>query len=128
MENVSITWGQRVHICNYFPKVGTLREMHISRVMRGLLIENASAQDLATNGIVLNELGVYEIPAKNENRSSSISVDDEALDMFHEFIDNMSAQRLVPLNFETVFTEIETLWVEHHHDNEEQEQPEPTDL
>lgn len=127
MENVEITWGQRVHICNYFPKVGTLREMHISRIMRGLLIENASAQDLATNGIVLNELGVYEIPAKNENRSSSISVDDEALDMFHEFIDNMSAQRLVPVNFETVFTKIETLWVEHHH-NAEQEQPEPTDL
>lgn len=127
MENVSITWGQRVHICNYFPKVGTLREMHISRVMRGILVDNASAQELSQNGIVLNELGIYEIPTKNENRPSSISVDDEALDMFHEFIENMSAKRLVPLNFETVFTEIETLW-EEHHDNAEQEEPEPTEL
>ena len=83
-HTLNITWGQRVNICNLFQTIGTLHDMHISRVIRGVLVENESAQVLATNGIEKNEIGMWTIPTKNENRPSSITLDDEALKLFYQ--------------------------------------------
>ena len=106
---LNINWGQRVNMCNLFPTIGTLHDMHISRVIRGVLVENESAQVLANMGIVKNEVGMYTIPAKNENRPNdahSITLNDESLKLFYEFVQNLSNNRCVQLEFEPFFSEV----------------------
>lgn len=104
--NFNITWGQRVHVCNMFPTVGTLRDMHISRVMRNILIEAVEASDLSQNGITKNELGKYVIPQKNENRPSSITLDEDSLKLFYDFIQDLSQKKQVSIDFESIFTSV----------------------
>lgn len=106
---LNINWGQRVNICNLFPTIGTLHDMHISRVIRGVLVENESAQVLSSLGIVKNEVGMYTIPAKNENRPNdahSITLNDESLKLFYEFVQDLSNKRCVQLEFEPFFSEV----------------------
>jgi len=121
-HTLNITWGQRVNICNLFQTIGTLHDMHISRVIRGVLVENESAQVLATNGIEKNEIGMWTIPTKNENRPSSITLDDEALKLFYEFVEDLSEKRCIQLEFEPFFS----LVVETYEESQpEQKEPEP---
>lgn len=117
---LNITWGQRVHLCNQFPIVGTLHDMQISHVMRNILIEAVDAATLAQNGITKDELGVYTIPAKNENRPSEITLNDASLKLFYEFIDDLDKKAKVYLQFESIFT----LVVETYEDSLETDQPE----
>lgn len=120
---LNITWGQRVHICNMFPTVGTLHDMHISRVIRGVLVENESAQVLANLGIVKNEVGMYTIPTKNENRPNdahSITLNDESLKLFYEFVQNLSNKHCVQLEFEPFFSKV----VDTYEESQETDQPE----
>lgn len=123
---LNITWGQRVHICNMFPILGSLHEMQISHVMRNILIEAVDAAILAQNGITKNELGNYELPSKNENRPSEITLDDKSLKLFYDFVEYLSAKKQVPLSFEPIFT----LVVETYEESQETDQPEqePQDL
>lgn len=117
---LNITWGQRVHICNMFPILGSLHEMQISHVMRNILIEAVDAAILAQNGITKNELGNYELPSKNENRPSEITLDDKSLKLFYDFVEYLSEKKQVPLSFEPIFT----LVVETYEESQETEQPE----
>ena len=103
-----------------FPTVGTLHDMHISHVMRDILIEAVDAATLATNGITKNELGEYTLPAKNENRPSEITLNDESLKLFYEFIENLSNKKQVQLAYESIFT----LVVETYEESQETDQPE----
>lgn len=122
---LNVNWGQRVNICNLFPTIGTLHDMHISRVIRGVLVENESAQVLANMGIVKNEVGMYTIPAKNENRPNdahSITLNDESLKLFYEFVQNLSNNRCVQLEFEPFFSEV----VETYEESQQTE-PDPED-
>lgn len=117
---LNINWGQRVNICNLFPTIGTLHDMHISRVIRGVLVENESAQVLANLGIVKNEVEMYTIPAKNENRPNdahSITLNDESLKLFYEFVQNLSNKRCVQLEFEPFFSNV----VETYEDSQQTE-------
>lgn len=108
MENfvLDITWGQRVSICNLFRTVGSLPEMHTSRIMRTILIEGASAQDLSANGIDRGVNGNYTIPQKNENRASSVTLNEEALRAFAGFISDLSDKKQVHIVHESVFTAV----------------------
>lgn len=120
---LNINWGQRVKICNLFPTIGTLHDMHISRVIRGVLVENESAQVLANLGIVKNEVGMYTIPTKNENRPNdahSITLNDESLKLFYEFVQNLSNKHCVQLEFEPFFSNV----VETYEESQETDQPE----
>lgn len=126
---LNINWGQRVKICNLFPTIGTLHDMLISRVIRGVLVENESAQVLANLGIVKNEVGMYTIPTKNENRPNdahSITLNDESLKLFYEFVQNLSNKHCVQLEFEPFFSKV----VDTYEESQETEQPEqePQDL
>lgn len=116
----NITWGQRVHLCNQFPIVGTLHEMQISHVMRNILIEAVDAATLSKNGITKDELGVYTIPANKEIRPSEITLNDASLKLFYEFIDDLDKKAKVYLQFESIFT----LIVETYEDSLETDQPE----
>lgn len=117
---LNITWGQRVHICNMFPTIGTLHDMHISHIMRDILIEAVDASVLAQNGITKNELGKYSLPEKNENRPSDITLNDNSLKLFYEFIENLSSKKQVQLAFESIFT----LVVKTYEESQETDQPE----
>lgn len=117
---LNITWGQRVHICNMFPTIGTLHDMHISHIMRDILIEAVDASVLAQNGITKNELGKYSLPEKNEKRPSDITLDDNSLKLFYEFIENLSSKKQVQLAFESIFT----LVVKTYEESQETDQPE----
>lgn len=103
---LDITWGQRVSICNLFRTVGALPEMHTSRIMRTILIEGVSAQDLAVNGIDRGIYGNYTIPQKNENRPSSVTLNEEALRAFAGFISDLSDKEQVHIVHESVFTSV----------------------
>lgn len=103
---LDITWGQRVSICNLFRTVGSLPEMHTSRIMRNLLIEGVSAQDLAVNGIERSVFGNYTIPTKNEKRPSSVTLNEEALRAFAGFIRDLSDKEQVHIVHESVFTSV----------------------
>lgn len=122
----NITWGQRVHLCNQFPIVGTLHEMQISHVMRNILIEAVDAATLSKNGITKDELGVYTIPANKESRASEITLNDASLKLFYEFIDDLDKKANVYIQFESIFT----LVVETYEDSQEteQEEQEPQEL
>lgn len=111
---LSITWGQRVKIYNLFPVVGTLSEMHVSNIMRNVMLGSATAQDLSTNGITLNGLGLYTIPEKNENRPSSITMNEDEIDLFASFILNLSDKRQVHLVHEDVFSRVIEQYNENH--------------
>lgn len=111
---LSITWGQRVKIYNLFPVVGTLAEMHVSNIMRNVMLGSATAQDLSTNGITLNGLGLYTIPEKNENRPSSITMNEDEIDLFASFILNLSDKRQVHLVHEDVFSRVIEQYNENH--------------
>lgn len=111
---LSITWGQRVKIFNLFPVVGTLSEMHVSNIMRNVMLGSATAQDLSTNGITLNGLGLYTIPEKNENRPSSITMNEDEIDLFASFILNLSDKRQVHLVHEDVFSRVVEQYKENH--------------
>lgn len=117
---LNITWGQRVHICNMFPTIGSLHDMHISHIMRDILIESVDAATLSQNGITKNELGKYSLPEKNENRPSDITLDDNSLKLFYEFIENLSSKKQVQLAFESIFT----LVVNTYEESQETDQPE----
>lgn len=121
---LNITYGQRVHLCNQFPTVGTLHAMQISHVMRNILIEAVDAATLSQNGITKDELGVYIIPAKNENRPSEITLNDASLKLFYEFIDDLDKKANVYLQFESIFT----LVVEKYKESQETDQQEPQEL
>lgn len=124
---LNINWGQRVNICNLFPTIGTLHDMHISRVIRGVLVENESAQVLANLGIVKNEVGLYTIPTKNENRPNdahSITLNDESLKLFYEFVQNLSNKRCVQLEFEPFFSEVVETYEESQQTESEPEDSE----
>ena len=124
---LNINWGQRVNMCNLFPTIGTLHDMHISRVIRGVLVENESAQVLANMGIVKNEVGMYTIPAKNENRPNdahSITLNDESLKLFYEFVQNLSNNRCVQLEFEPFFSEVVETYEESQQTESEPEDSE----
>ena len=112
--DLSITWGQRVKIYNLFPVVGTLSEMHVSNIMRNVLMGSATANDLAEHGITLNGLGLYTIPAKNENRQSSIIMNESEIDLFASFILNLSDKRQVHLAHEDVFARVIDKYNEIH--------------
>lgn len=112
--DLTITWGQRVKIYNLFPVVGTLTEMHVSNIMRNVMLGSATAQDLATNGITLNGLGMYTIPEKNENRPSSITMNENEIDLFASFILNLSDKRQVHLAHEDVFSRVIEQYNENH--------------
>lgn len=103
-HTISIKWGKRVNIANMFPTIGSLEEMNRSRVIRGILVENVSAQDMATHGITQNALGKWET-AKPE-RDSEIELNDEAVEMFASFINNLSERKQVPMIFSDVFSQI----------------------
>lgn len=120
---LNITWGQRVHICNMFPIMGSLHEMQISHVMRNILIEAVDASVLAQNGITKNELGNYEIPAKNENRPSEITLNDKSLKLFYDFVEYLSAKKQVPLSFEPIFTLIVETYEESQETEQEPQEP-----
>lgn len=129
----NITWGQRVHICNLFPTLGSLYDMHVSHIMRGILIESVDAKVLANNGIVKDELGIYIIVEKNEGRASEITLDDESLAMFYEFVKDLDAKRQVPIAFEGIFNTIVETYESTTHDPREGEgdgndEPEPQEL
>lgn len=117
---LNITWGQRVHLCNMFPTIGTLHDMHISHIMRDILIEAVDASVLAQNGITKNELGKYSLPEKNEKRPSDLTLDDNSLKLFYEFIENLSTKKQVQLAFESIFT----LVVKTYEESQETDQPE----
>lgn len=129
---LNINWGQRVKICNLFPTIGTLHDMHISRLIRGVLVENESEQVLANMGIVKNEVGMYTIPAKNENRPNdahSITLNDESLKLFYEFVQNLSNNRCVQLEFEPFFSKVvETYEDSQQTESEPEDSEEPQDL
>lgn len=112
--DLTITWGQRVKIYNLFPVVGTLAEMHVSNIMRNVMLGSATAQDLSTNGITLNGLGMYTIPEKNENRPSSITMNENEIDLFASFILNLSDKRQVHLAHEDVFSRVIAQYNENH--------------
>ena len=120
---LNITWGQRVHICNMFPTVGTLHDMHISHVMRDILIEAVDPAVLAQNGITKNELGEYTLPEKNEKRPSEITLNDNSLKLFYEFVQDLSSKRIVQLAYESIFTLVVETY-EESQESQETEQPE----
>lgn len=120
---LNITWGQRVHICNMFPTIGTLHDMHISHIMRNILIESVDAATLAQNGITKNELGKYSLPEKNENRPSDITLDDNSLKLFYEFIENLSSKKQVQLAFESIFTLVVNTYEESQETDQEEQEP-----
>ena len=125
---LDITWGQRVHICNMFPTVGTLHDMHISHVMRDILIEAVDAATLATNGITKNELGEYTLPEKNENRPSEITLNDASLKLFYEFVQYLSSKRIVQLAYESIFTLVVETYEESQETDQPEQEPQPQDL
>ena len=121
---LDITWGQRVSICNLFRTVGSLPEMHTSRIMRTILIEGASAQDLSTNGIERGVNGNYTIPTKNENRASSVTLNEEALRAFAGFISDLSEKKQGHIVHESVFTAVMNKFKELTENGDDGEQEE----
>lgn len=115
MDNfeLQIKWGMRVKICNLFPLVGTLQEMHTSRIMRNLLVEGEDARVLSTNGITLLESGLYDIAKKNEDRDSSITMNLETLSLFKSFINQLSNSRQIHISYEETFSNVMSLWEQH---------------
>lgn len=109
MENfeLSLTWGDRVRICNLFPTVGSLEDMKASHIMRKVLIEDVPASDLQKNGIEYSHtMERYYIPEKNEGRQSSIVLDEVALRAFGDFIFNLSTKRQIHISNTVVFTTV----------------------
>lgn len=78
------------------------------------MLGSATAQDLSTNGITLNGLGLYTIPEKNENRPSSITMNEDEIDLFASFILNLSDKRQVHLVHEDVFSRVVEQYKENH--------------
>lgn len=107
MADISIKWGKRVNIANMFPTIGSLEEMYRSMVIRGKLVENVSAQDMATHGITQNPLGKWE--TAKPDRDSTISMSDEEILLFDSFIQDLSKKKQVPLIFADVFSAIDNL-------------------
>lgn len=105
-HTVAITWGQRVHMCNAMPMIGSITEMRTSRIVRYALMDSATEQELAVNGISKNELGEWTIPAKNEGRPSEITLDDQAVNLFSLHILSMSRNKQIPYEWEQVFSAI----------------------
>lgn len=103
-HQISIKWGKRCNIANMFPTIGTLEEMHRSLVIRGILVENIGAQDMATHGITQNPLGKWE--TAKPDRDSTMSMSDEDIILFASFIEDLSSRRQVPMVFADVFTEV----------------------
>lgn len=115
MDNfeLPIKWGMRVKICNLFPLVGTLQEMHTSRIMRNLLVAGEDAKVLSTNGITLLESGLYDIAKKNEDRDSSITMNLETLSLFKSFIYRLSEAKQIHISCEETFSNVMSLWEQH---------------
>lgn len=101
-----ITWGDRVSICNLFQTVGSLEEMQISRMMRTILIEGEPASELQKNGIQRFSTGTYYIAEKNENRESSVTLNEVELRAFASFIKDLSDKRQVHIVHEDVFSAV----------------------
>lgn len=115
MENfeLPIKWGMRVKICNLFPLVGTLQEMHTSRIMRNLLVAGESENELSKQGITLLESGLYDIAEKNEGRDSSITMNLETLSLFKSFINRLSEAKQIHISCEETFSNVMSIWEQH---------------
>lgn len=87
-----------------FPTIGTLEEMNRSLVIRGILVENISAQEMSEHGITQNALGKWE--TAKPQRDSEITLKDEDVLLFASFIDDLSSRRQVPMSFADVFTAV----------------------
>lgn len=111
-----------MNIANMFPTIGSLEEMYRSMVIRGKLVENVSAQDMATHGITQNPLGKWE--TAKPDRDSTMSMSDDEILLFDSFIKDLSKKKQVPLIFADVFSVIDNLAKEIEAAKEEESEEE----
>lgn len=108
--NLSITWGDRVSICNLLPQIGSLEEMRKSQIMRGILVENETENELTLNGIEKGDSGMWTISPENKEKESQITLDRETTRLFARFIRRLSNKGQIHIEHEKALSSIST-WI-----------------
>lgn len=116
-HQITITWGNRVNAANMFPTIGSLEVMHRSRICRGVLVDNVSAEDKAKNSISQNALGKWM--TDKPKRESTLTINDAEVSLFAAFIEELSIKEQIPMVMEEFFSEIMALRQGEETDGEE---------
>lgn len=104
--------GERCRLYNMLPEYGTLEVAKMTRVMRYELIDKLSETQKEQRGIYINGLGQYACTDEKANDSTKMTLPQESLAIFKEFIRRTSASNSVYYLDEPLFTQIEEMTVE----------------
>lgn len=102
-----MTVGQRCDQCNKLPRIGDLETMTKSKNLRKVLIENFSSTQMEAYGITKDDFGNYV--TTNESISTLVTLDQENLAYFKEFIEQKSQEKRVFVDDSLLYNAINNL-------------------
>lgn len=105
-NQVNIKNKDRCRFYNMQPQYGDLETARESRVIRYELIEKLSDKQLEDRGIYRNAMGMYEVETAHANESTPMTLNNESLSVWKQYINKVSDRRLVYYLDESLFREI----------------------
>jgi hypothetical protein len=96
------------------PQYGNLNQAHASRVLRNAFIESFAQSQMNAYEITKDQMGNYHVSEDKKDSPTIVKLDDDSLNCFKEFIDELSEKQRVFFGDETIFATVMGLWNQAH--------------
>lgn len=103
---IQISNSDRVRFYNMQPQYGNLEIAHASRIIRRELIDKLSDTQKEQRGIYKNHMGVYVVYPDKENDKTDMTLTEDSLAVFKNWILRLSEEKKVYYSDEETFSMI----------------------